>query len=254
MGEQLMRGIDSAPCSRLSAVVSALSSQPASACVASSQHARLPRELLTPRAPVRKRDTCTPPSGAVRRGATAFACTYRARCARTAARGTAKRRRQHRCPHACAVLAAKAARMSSSGSCARASVLLLLLSCLAHAAGGAGEAAFGAGANGAPHGRLPGARDERQGAWARSLRAQQSSESPSRANNAADPWVWECERCTLCQLSLKPPATEPPAHAEPTHSRCADCRGCSHRLEMLNLTVRTAKPAPPSFVAASSRS
>ena len=74
----------------------------------------------------------------------------------------------------------------------------------------------------------------RRGSQLRSLREQSGAD----AATAADPWVWECERCERCAPVRVAEAVAPPAHAEPAHPLCASCKGCTHSLEMLNLTAR----------------
>ena len=73
-----------------------------------------------------------------------------------------------------------------------------------------------------------------RGSHLSSLREQSGAD----AATAADPWVWECERCERCAPVRVAEAVAPPAHAEPVHPRCASCKGCTHSLEMLNLTAR----------------
>ena len=73
----------------------------------------------------------------------------------------------------------------------------------------------------------------RRGSQLRGLREQSGAD----AATAADPWVWECVRCETCPVRVTEAVT-PPAHAEPAHPLCASCKGCTHSLEMLNLTAR----------------
>lgn len=73
--------------------------------------------------------------------------------------------------------------------------------------------------------------EPRRGSQLRGLRVQPVADSAT----ATEPWVWECERCDRCSVIGE--VVAPPAKAEPAYPLCASCKGCTHSLELLNLTA-----------------